>query len=239
MEVDHIGIGTGIWHRHMVQAYGTGKGKDEDKDKDKDKDKGKGKGKEAKPDKQDKECHVCEKRGHFARDCWSRIHRDKTVNEVEGAKVDADAAKTFVFTIESMVKYVRSSQSGCESHDGVVMMGSGDLPSVIVCSKWFGESALEKPDDVRLRGADGRTLQDYGRRQTWLRIGNHLKRYDFHVVDVTKPILSVSYLCENRIETRFVRQPFLKLGERHEPFIKKSSRGCDARRGITKVMRSS
>ena len=42
------------------------------------------------------------------------------------------------------------------------------------------------------------------------------------MVDVTKPILSVSYLCENRIETRFVRQPFLKLGERHEPLIKKS-----------------
>ena len=32
---------------------------------------GKGKGKGTKPDNQDKECYVCGKRGHFARDRWS------------------------------------------------------------------------------------------------------------------------------------------------------------------------
>ena len=51
------------------------------------KEKGKVEGKDAKPDKQDKECHVCGKKGHFAQDCWSRAHQDKAVNEVEGAKV--------------------------------------------------------------------------------------------------------------------------------------------------------
>ena len=60
------------------------------------------------------------------------------------------------------------------------------------------------------------------KRQIWLRIGHHLKRYEFHVLDVTKPILSVSNLCEYGIETHLVRQHFLKHGERHEPLIKKS-----------------
>ena len=53
-------------------------------------------------------------------------------------------------------------------------------------------------------------------------IGQHLRRYDFHVVGVTNPTLSVSYLCENGIETHLARQPFLKRGERQEPLIKKS-----------------
>ena len=57
----------------------------------------KGKGKGAKPDKQDVECCVCGKKGHFARHCWSRANQDKTVNEVEGATVDSDARKEFVF----------------------------------------------------------------------------------------------------------------------------------------------
>ena len=42
--------------------------------------------------------------------------RQKTVNEVESAKVDADAAKELVFTIENTVKDVRLSQSGSKSH---------------------------------------------------------------------------------------------------------------------------
>ena len=42
------------------------------------------------------------------------------------------------------------------------------------------------------------------------------------MVEVTKPILSVSYLCEHGIETHLAGQPFLKCGERHKPLIKKS-----------------
>ena len=83
------------------------------------------------------------KKGHFARDCWSRANQDKTVNEVEGAKVDSDAAKDFVITIENVVKDVGLSQSGCEvNEDGLLMINSG--ASVKVCHKWFGESILEK-----------------------------------------------------------------------------------------------
>ena len=41
------------------------------------------------------------------------------------------------------------------------------------------------------------------------------------MVHVTQPILSVSCLCENGIETHVAEQPFLKHGERHEPLIKK------------------
>ena len=141
------------------------------------------KGKEAKkqsPTNKTKSATCKGKKGRVARACWSRIHQDKTVNEVEGAKVDTDAAEEFVFTTEKTVEDVSLSQSGCESHeDGLVMFDSG--ASVNVSPNWFEESALEQSDgSVRLRSADGRTLQDYGKRQVCLRIGDH---YDFHVAD--------------------------------------------------------
>ena len=144
------------------------------------------------------------------------------MNEVEGAKVDSDAAKEFVFTIGNIVKDVSLSQSGCEVHeDGLAMIDSG--ASVNVCPKWFAETVLEKSDgSVELRGANGRLLQDYGKRHIWLRIGSCLRQCDFHVVEVTKQILSVSYSCDNGIETHLAKQPSLKNGERHEPLIKKS-----------------
>ena len=104
------------------------------------------------------------------------------MNEVDGAKAEPDTAKEFVFAIENVVKDVSLSQSGCEvSEDGLVMIDSG--ASVIVCPKWFGKSTLQKSDgSVLLRGADGMTLKDYGKRQIWLKIGHNLKWYDFHVV---------------------------------------------------------
>ena len=85
------------------------------------------------------------------------------MNEVEGAKVDSDAANEFVFTIENDVKNVSLSQSGCEVHeDSLVMIDSG--ASLNVCPKWFGESVLEKSDgSVQLRREDGRTPQGYGK----------------------------------------------------------------------------
>ena len=97
------------------------------------------------------------------------------MNEVDGAKAEPDTAKEFVFAIENVVKDVSLSQSGCEvSKDGLVMIDSG--ASLDVCPRWFGKSTLPKSDgSVLLRGADGKTLQDYGKRQVWLKIGNNLK----------------------------------------------------------------
>ena len=71
-----------------------------------------------------------------------------------------------MFAIENVVKDVSLSQSVCEvGEDGLVTINSG--ASVNVCSKWFGKSTLQKSDgSVLLGGADGRTLQDHGKRQS-------------------------------------------------------------------------
>ena len=93
------------------------------------------------------------------------------------------------------------------------MIDSGASVNVCVPSGSENRLILQEADgSVRLRGADGRTLQDYGKRQIWLKIGKQLRQYDFHVVEVTKLIVSVSYLCENGIETHLTREPFLKCG---------------------------
>ena len=47
------------------------------------------------------------------------------------------------------------------------------------------------------------------------------KRYDFHAVNVTKPILGVSCLCEQGVETHSATKSFLRFGDGHEPLIRK------------------
>ena len=48
------------------------------------------------------------------------------------------------------------------------MVDSG--ASVNVCPKWFGNSKLEQSDDATcLRGANGKPLQEYGKRRIWLK----------------------------------------------------------------------
>ena len=42
------------------------------------------------------------------------------------------------------------------------------------------------------------------------------------MLEVTKPILSVSHRCENGIESHLARHLLLKSGERHGPLIRKS-----------------
>ena len=143
------------------------------------------------------------------------------VNEVEAEDVNAENGEEFVFTIENVINDVTLSQDGyAEREGGLVMIDSG--ASVNVCPKWFGKSKLKQYDGVTcLGGANGKPLQEYGKRQIWLKIGGKTKRYDFHVVDVTKPILSVSYLCELGIETHLAEHPFSRFGDGHEPLIRK------------------
>ena len=120
-----------------------------------------------------------------------------------------------------MISDVTLSQDGCaEREDGLVMIDS--RASVNLCPKWFGKSKLQQSDGAtRLRSADGKPLQENGMRQIWLKIGGQTKRYDFHVVDVTKPILSVRHLCEHEVETHLAKQPFLRFGDAHEPLIQR------------------
>ena len=269
MDVDYIGKSKGKG-KSKSKSKGKSKGKSgsnskgKSKGKSKDRNQGKGKGKinskgKGKPSN-DKECYVCGKRGHLARDCWSRANHDKMVNEVEVEDPNAEPDKEYVYTIEHEVNVVNLSQSGCgvnkikekktarewdprtqeqtarewdprtqeqtarewdpRTHESLVMVDSG--ASVNVCPKWFGNSKLEQSDDATcLRGANGKPLQEYGKRQIWLKICGQTKRYDFHVVDVTKPILSVSCLCENGVETHLAKESFLRFGNGHEPLIRK------------------
>ena len=54
-----------------------------------------------------------------------------------------------------------------------------------------------------------------------MKICGQTKQYDFHVVDVTKPILSASSLCEHGAETHLAKESFLRFGNEHEPLIRK------------------
>ena len=170
------------------------------------------------------------------------------VNEVEVENANAEPGKEYVYTIEHEVNFVNLIQSGCgvnkidkqirardwdprtheqtarewnpRTHEGLVMIDSG--ASVTVCRKWFGNSRLEQSGGATcLRRANGKPLQEYGKRQIWLKICGQTKRYDFHVVDVTKPILSVSS-SENGVETHLAKKSFLRFGDGHEPLIRKS-----------------
>ena len=40
-------------------------------------------------------------------------------------------------------------------------------------------------------------------------------------MNVTKPILSVSCLCEQGVETHLAKESFLRFGDGHEPLIRK------------------
>ena len=101
------------------------------------------------------------------------------------------------------------------------MIDSG--ASVNVCTKWFGNSKLEQSDCATcLRGANGKPLQEYGMRQICLRICGQTTRYNFHVVNVTKPISSVSCSCEQGVETNLAKKCFSRFGDGHEPLIRKS-----------------
>ena len=153
------------------------------------------------------------------------------MNEVEVEDPNAGPDKEYVYTVDHEVNVVNLSQSGCEvnkikerkqpgngtqeqtarewdprTDESLVMVDSG--ASVNVCPKWFGNSKLEQSDDATcLRGANRKLLQEYGKRQIWLKICGHTKRYDFHVVDVTKPILSASCLCETELRHILQRNP--------------------------------
>ena len=158
-------------------SKGKSKSRDRSQGKGNGKSKSKGKGKSSKKPDNDRACHVCGKRGHFARDHWSRANHDKMVNEVKAENANAETGKESVFTIENVISDVSLSQDGCaEREDGLVMIDSG--ASVNVCPKWFGKSKLQKSGDAtRLRGADGKLHQEYGERQIWFKIGGKTKRY--------------------------------------------------------------
>ena len=92
-------------------------------------------------------------------------NQDKMVNEVEVETVKAEPGKEYVFTVENEINDVNLSQDGCVAREnGLVMIDSG--ASVNVGPKWFGNFKLEQSYGVTcLKGANGKPLQEYGKRQ--------------------------------------------------------------------------
>ena len=122
--------------------------------------------------------------------------------------------KESLYTIENEINDVNLSQDGCVEREDGLVIDSG--ASVNVCPK------LEQSDGATcLRGANEKPLQEYGKRQIWFNICGQTIRHDFHVVNVTKPILSASCLCEIGVETHLAKKSFLRLGDGHEPLIRK------------------
>ena len=81
---------------------------------------------------------------------------------------------------------------------------------------------MEQSDGATcLRGANGKTAPGIRKETDLAENGGQTKRYDFHVVDVTKPILSVSCLCENGVEAHLAKESFLRFGDGHERLIRK------------------
>ena len=105
-------------------------------------------------------------------------------NKVEVENANAEPGNEYVYTIEHEVNVVNLSQVVAEkrklkrktarewdprTHESLVMIDSG--ASVNVCPRWFGNSKLEQYDGAPcLRGANGKPLQEYGKRQIWLKI---------------------------------------------------------------------
>ena len=60
------------------------------------------------------------------------------------------------------------------------------------------------------------------------------------MVDVTKPILSVSCLSENGVETHLAKESFLRFGDGHEPLIRKGGvyfvKAADGERMLYELM---
>ena len=111
------------------------KGNSKSKGKSNGRGKCKGKRKDKSETRHTRQSVTCAERKSISRETWSRANQFRIVSEVEGAKVDSDAAKEFVFANENVVKDVSLSQSGFEVHEeGLVMIEA----SVHVCPKWLG-----------------------------------------------------------------------------------------------------
>ena len=86
---------------------------------------------------------MCGKKGHFARDCFSRANHSQDGERGRGRERQRRAGKEYVYTIEYEINDVNLSQDGCvEREDGLVMIDSG--ASVNVCPRWFGNAKLEQ-----------------------------------------------------------------------------------------------
>ena len=109
IDVDYIGKSKG---KSGSNSKGKSKGKSKDRNQGKSKSKINSKSKGNGKPSNDKECYVCGKRGHLARDCWSRANHDKMVNEVEVEDPNAEHDEVCVYTIDHEVNVVDLSQSG-------------------------------------------------------------------------------------------------------------------------------
>ena len=145
-------------------------------------------------------CYHCGIQGHRANECRRVMMLEDSY--VESAEDDAEVAGVQLQT-EEVMAIERSTAHVCR--EWLLMVDSGSYTHV--APPWFADGLAMKPvkdGQPSPVAADGRELRVYGERRVPLVLENGDRvTVLFRVLDVKRPILSVSELCKHGVTVKF------------------------------------